>query len=192
MQNYIESMIIPNYPVQPNAKAMIDSLSSILMLVPNKDLEQGKDAYISAYGEFDCNGKNVLIRISDHNLIMHTWPTHNIGNDLSLSVNYAITFVDKVKFNRTLHTENKINGPTPTVFTVRQYVYFCNLLSPEEAELVLSACVQLAVNGVFSNPLETDGMRHALILRHITNQLTKDLTSKVRKAHRKKGRLHRI
>lgn len=72
MQNYIESMIIPNYPVQPNAKAMIDSLSSILMLVPNKDLEQGKDAYISAYGEFDCNGKNVLIRISDHNLIMHT------------------------------------------------------------------------------------------------------------------------
>lgn len=39
MQNYIESMIVPNYPVQPNAKAMIDFLASILMLVPNKDLE---------------------------------------------------------------------------------------------------------------------------------------------------------
>ena len=182
-------MIIPNYPVQPNAKAMIDTLSSILMLVPNKDLEQGKDVYISAYGEYEYNGKDVLIRISDHNVLMHTWPNNNSGIDLSMSDNYAITFVDKVNFNRFSNTENKINGPSPTIFTVRQYVYYCNLLSPEEAELVLSACVQLAVNGVFSDPLERDDIRHALILRHTTNQPTKDLTSKVRKAHRKKSKL---
>ncbi|MBO4610615.1 MAG: hypothetical protein J5668_00755 [Bacteroidales bacterium] len=174
------------YPVEPNAKAMIESLSSTLMLVPNKALKLGRDTYISAYGVFDYNGRDLLIRVSDHNTFLYRWIENNEGIDLNMSANYAITFVDKVPFASKPNKENTICGDSSVVFTVRQYVYYCNLLTPEEAELVISACVQLAISGVYTDPLEEDDNRHALILRRTSNNPTKDLTSKVRKEHRKK------
>ena len=179
-------MKTPKYPVEPNAKAMMESLSSIMMLVPNRSLGLGHDKYISAYGLFDYNGRDLLIRVSDHNTFLYRWVDNNEGIDLNMSANYAVTFIDKVPFSSKPNKENIINGNSPAIFTVRQYVYYCNLLTSEEAELVISACVQLAITGVFTDPLEDDDYSHALILRHTTNKPTKDLTSKVRKEHRKK------
>ena len=89
----------PNYPVNPNAKEMIESLFATLHLVPNKDLEHGADKNISAYGEFNVNGRDLLIRVSDHNTFLYNWIENNEDIDLQMSANYAITFVDKVPFN---------------------------------------------------------------------------------------------
>ena len=179
-------MTVQNLTVQPSAKAIIDSLSLALMLSPNKDMERGCDTNISAYGQFDCKGRIVLIRVSDHNTFLYNWIRKNESIDLQMSANYAITFVDKVPFRSNPNKENVVNGPDPIKMTVRQYVYYCSSLTWEEVELIISSCIQLAVNGVYSDPLEEDDDRHAVILRHTTNKPTKNLTAKVRKEHRRK------
>ena len=179
-------MVVQNKTARVSAKAIIDSLSRALMLSPNQDLKKGLDTNISAYGEFECNGKTVLIRVSDHNTFLYNWINKNESIDLQMSANYAITFVDKVPFKTNPNKENRVKGQSPAVITVRQYIYYCEKLSWEEAELVMSACIQLAVKGVYSDPLEKDDVRHAIILRHTTNLPTKDLTAKVRKNHRRK------
>ena len=179
-------MTVQNIIVRPSAKTIIDSLTLALMLSPNKNLERGGDSHISAYGKFDCNGKTVLIRVSDHNTFLYNWIERNEEVDLQMSANYAITFVDIVPFKNNPQKENLVNGLSPVKMTVRQYVYYCRNLTWEEAELIISACIQLAVNGIYSDPLEEDDDRHAIILRHTTNAPTKDLTAKVRKAHRRK------
>lgn len=179
-------MTVQNNIVQPSAKSIIDSLTLALMLTPNKNLRRGGDSHISAYGKYECKGKTVLIRVSDHNTFLYNWIERNQSVDLQMSANYAITFVDKVPFKNKPQKENLVNGPSPIKMTVRQYVYYCRYLTREEAGLIISACIQLAVNGIYSDPLEEDDVRHAIILRHTTNVPTKDLTAKVRKEHRRK------
>ena len=79
-----------------SAKYACDVLSSQIPLTPNYD--EGKTAYISAYGVFEAkNGKKVIVRAADHGTYLFHWADRNEGVDLSQSANYAITFKDSVE-----------------------------------------------------------------------------------------------
>lgn len=172
-----------------SAREIIEVLVGKLSLIPNKDYEKGRNTHISAYGQFKVNGKDILVRVSDHNTFLYNWIEKNKGVDLMASANYAITFVDKVSFHNKPNSDNLILGSSPPVFVVRQYVYDCDILDSKDVENIVSACVNLAATGVYTDPLEEDNKKHCLILRHKTNTPTKDLTAQIRKRHRKK-KLH--
>ena len=171
-----------------SARKMIQTLIDELCLVPNKNFEEGRDRHISAYGEFDIMGRTILIRVSDHNTYLYNWVANNQKMDLKASANYAITLIDKVPFHNKPNTDNIIKAKNPPVFIVRQYVYYCNFLTADEADRVLSACIQLACTGVYSDPLSADSRKHSIVLRHETNQPTIDMTSKTRKAQRRRAK----
>ena len=168
------------------ARAIIEKLIKRLSLIPNKAYDEGRESFISAYGVFRVNGKDVLIRVSDHSTFLYNWIDRNTGVDLSASANYAITFIDKVPLHNKPNTDNLIRGGNTPVFVVRHYIYYCDRLCPDDVDKVVDACVALASSGVYTDPLETDNQKHCTILRHKTNAPTKNITSQVRKTHRKK------
>ena len=165
---------------------VITHLMKVLNLTPNKDLQSGSTQHISAYGSFPVGNGLCLIRVADHNTFLYNWIDKNQNIDLTTSANYAITFVDEIPFHSNPNKENNVNAINPPDVIVRQYVYNITALSDDEVTHVMDECIKLAQTGVFTDPLEEDDVKHAIIYRHRTNQPTVDMTSKTRKSHRKK------
>ena len=165
---------------------VITHLMKVLNLTPNKDLQSGSTQHISAYGSFPVGNGLCLIRVADHNTFLYNWIDRNQNIDLTTSANYAITFVDEIPFHGNPNKENNVNAINPPDVIVRQYVYNLTALSDDEVTHVMDECIKLAQTGVFTDPLEEDDVKHAIIYRHRTNQPTVDMTSKTRKSHRKK------
>lgn len=76
------------------------------------------------------------------------------------------------------------NGAEPPVFVVRQYVYNCAVLDTNDINVIISASKKLIVDGVYTDPFEEDGTKHAIIYREKTNEPPKDVTAKTLKKHR--------
>jgi hypothetical protein len=76
------------------------------------------------------------------------------------------------------------NGAEPPVFVVRQYVYNCVVLDANDINVIISASKKLIVDGVYTDPFEEDGTKHAIIYREKTNEPPKDVTAKTLKKHR--------
>lgn len=165
---------------------VITHLMSVLNLTPNKDLQSGGTQHISAYGSFPVGNDICIIRVADHNTFLYNWIDKNQHIDLTTSANYAITFVDEVPFHNNPNKDNIVNASNPPDVILRQYVYNVTALTDAEVTLVMDECIRLSQTGVFTDPLEEDNEKHAVIYRHRTNQPTKDMTNKTRKAHRKK------
>ena len=159
---------------------------SVLNLTPNKDLQSGSTQHISAYGSFPVGNDICIIRVADHNTFLYNWIDKNQHIDLTTSANYAITFVDEVPFHNNPNKDNIVNASNPPDVILRQYVYNVTALTDAEVTLVMDECIRLSQTGVFTDPLEEDDEKHAVIYRHRTNQPTEDMTNKTRKAHRKK------
>lgn len=164
----------------------ISHLMKTLKLTPNKDLQNGSTQHISAYGCFQIGNLLCLIRVADHNTFLYNWIDKNQHIDLTTSANYAITFVDEIPFHSKPNKENAVNAINSPDVILRQYVYNITALTDDEVVLVMDECIKLAQTGVFTDPLEEDDVKHAIIYRHRTNQPTVDMTSKTRKSHRKK------
>ena len=60
-----------------SAREIIEVLVDKLSLIPNKDYEKGRNTHISAYGQFKVNGKDILVRVSDHNTFLYNWIEKN-------------------------------------------------------------------------------------------------------------------
>lgn len=165
---------------------VITHLMSVLNLTPNKDLQSGGTQHISAYGSFPVGNDICIIRVADHNTFLYNWIDKNQHIDLTTSANYAITFVDEVPFHNNPNKDNIVNASNPPDVILRQYVYNVTALTDAEVTLVMDECIRLSQTGVFTDPLEEDDEKHAVIYRHRTNQPTEDMTNKTRKAHRKK------
>lgn len=165
---------------------VITHLMSVLNPTPNKDLQSGGTQHISAYGSFPVGNDICIIRVADHNTFLYNWIDKNQHIDLTTSANYAITFVDEVPFHNNPNKDNIVNASNPPDVILRQYVYNVTALTDAEVTLVMDECIRLSQTGVFTDPLEEDDEKHAVIYRHRTNQPTEDMTNKTRKAHRKK------
>ena len=99
------------------AKYACDILSSRIPLTPNYD--EGKTAYISAYGVFEAkNGKKVIVRAADHGTYLFHWVDRNEGVDLSQSANYALTFKDSIEITH----KTGIRGVSPPVLSGSMYI----------------------------------------------------------------------
>ena len=164
------------------AKYACDILSSRIPLTPNYD--EGKTAYISAYGVFESkHGKKVIVRAADHGTYLFHWADRNEGVDLSQSANYAITFKDCVEITH----KTGIRGVSPPVFVVRQYVYTCKLLEDRDVFAIVDAIRKLIDDGVYTDPF-IDTAKHAVIWREETNRASVDITTKVAKQKRRRER----
>ena len=165
-----------------SAKYACDVLSSHIPLTPNYN--EGKTAYISAYGVFEAkNGKKVIVRAADHGTYLFHWVDRNEGVDLSQSANYAITFKDSIEITH----KTGIRGVSPPVFVVRQYVYTCKLLEDRDVLAIVDAIRNLIDNGVYTDPF-IDTSKHAVIWREETNRAPMDITTKVAKQKRRRER----
>ena len=165
-----------------SAKYACDVLSSQIPLTPNYD--DGKTAYISAYGVFDAkNGKKVIVRAADHGTYLFHWADRNEGVDLSQSANYAITFKDCVEITH----KTGIRGVSPPVFVVRQYVYTCKLLEDRDILAIVEAIRKLIDDGVYTDPF-IGTSKHAVIWREETNRAPVDITTKVARQKRRRER----
>ena len=165
-----------------SAKYACDVLSSQIPLTPNYD--EGKTAYISAYGVFEAkNGRKVIVRVADHGTYLFHWTDRNEGVDLSQSANYAITFKDGVEISH----KTGILGVSPPVFVVRQYVYSCSLLEDRDIQTIMDAILKLIAEGVYTDPF-INTPKHAVIWREETNRPPVDVTTKVAKQKRRKER----
>ena len=101
--------------------------------------------------------------------------------DLLTSANIAITFLDgSIPFSQNNNIEMD-NGAEPPVFVVRQYVYNCAVLDINDINVIISASKKLIVDGVYTDPFEEDGTKHAIIYREKTNEPPKDVTAKTLK-----------
>ena len=165
-----------------SAKYACDVRSSQIPLTPNYD--EGKTAYISAYGVFEAkNGKKVIVRAADHGTYLFHWADRNEGVDLSQSANYAITFKDSVEITH----KTGICGDSPPVFVVRQYVYTCKLLEDQDVLVIVDAIKKLIDDGVYTDPF-IDTSKHAVVWREETNRVPRDITTKVAKQRRRRVR----
>lgn len=164
------------------AKYACDVLSSRIPLTPNYD--EGKTSYISAYGVFEAkNGRKVIVRVADHGTYLFHWADRNEGVDLSQSANYAITFKDRVEIAH----KTGINGLSPPVFVVRQYIYTCSLLEERDVQSITDAIIKLMDDGVYTDPF-INTPKHAVIWREETNRPPVDITTKVAKQKRRRER----
>lgn len=167
------------------ANVAYEMMEKALHLIPS---HESTSTYLSAYGVFNLeSGDCVAVRAANHGTFLYNWlkmQDKPFNVDLLTSANIAITFLDgSIPFSQNNNIEMD-NGAEPPVFVVRQYVYNCAVLDANDINVIISASKKLIVDGVYTDPFEEDGTKHAIIYREKTNEPPKDVTAKTLKKHR--------
>lgn len=167
------------------ASVAYEMMEKALHLIPS---HESNSTYLSAYGVFNLeSGDCVAVRAANHGTFLYNWlkmQDKPFNVDLLTSANIAITFLDgSIPFSQNNNIEMD-NGAEPPVFVVRQYVYNCAVLDTNDINVIISASKKLIVDGVYTDPFEEDGTKHAIIYREKTNEPPKDVTAKTLKKHR--------
>ena len=173
------------------ANIAYEMMEKALDLIPS---HESTSTYLSAYGVFNLeNGNCVAVRAANHGTFLYNWLKMQdtpFNVDLLTSANIAITFLDgSIPFSQN-NNINMDSDAEPPVFVVRQYVYNCAVLDSNDINTIISASKKLISDGVYTDPFEEDGTKHAIIYREKTNEPSKDVTAKTLKRHRaakKKG-----
>lgn len=173
------------------ANIAYEMMEKALDLIPS---HESTSTYLSAYGVFNLeNGNCVAVRAANHGTFLYNWLKMQdtpFNVDLLTSANIAITFLDgSIPFSQN-NNINMDSDAEPPVFVVRQYVYNCAVLDSNDINTIISASKKLISDGVYTDPFEEDGTKHAIIYREKTNEPSKDVIAKTLKRHRatkKKG-----